>query len=151
MRRECGCVWMLVTYHFFFSPPHTSPPWNCMLTSRTLVHPVQLLRRGQLWGREIALTYYDRMNITHTHTRTYAHAHSHNYIPTRIYTQRLSVKPIPPNGQSLILLTGIREGNEVCHPYIHDPWLTLLPHSPPPSWPGNGTLLGWEGETERQK
>lgn len=74
---------------------------------------------------------------SHTHTQPYTH--------TWIYTQKLSVKPIPPNGHSLILLTGAQGGNEVCHLYIHDPWLTPLPHSPPPSWPGNGTLLGWDG------
>lgn len=99
--------------------------------------PLQLLKRGQPRGRKIAPAYYDGMNITHTHTQPYTH--------TWIYTQKLSVKPIPPNGHSLILLTGAQGGNEVCHLYIHDPWLTPLPHSPPPSWPGNGTLLGWDG------
>lgn len=76
-----------------------------------------------------------------------SHACTHHYTHThiQIYTQRLSVRPIPPNGRSLILLTGARGGNEVCHLYIHDPWMTSLPHSTPPSWPGNGTLLGWEG------
>lgn len=87
--------------------------------------PLQLLRRGQSQGREIALAYYDGMNILHTHT------HTQLYIPTQIYTQRLSIKPIPPNGHNLIVLTGAQGGNEVCHLYIHDPWLTSLPHHLP--------------------
>lgn len=73
-----------------------------------------------------------------------SHTHTH-YILTQKHTQKLSVKPIPPNGHSLILLTGAQGGNEVCHLCIRDPWLTSLPHLPPPSWPGNGTLLGWDG------
>lgn len=56
-----------------------------------------------------------------------SHTHTQNYIPRRIYTQRLSVKPIPPNGCSLILLTGAQGGNEVCHLY---PW-PLVDFAPP--------------------
>lgn len=52
-------------------------------------------------------------------------------IPRRIYTQR-RVGPIPPNGCSFIQLTCARGGNEVCHLYICDPWMTSLPHLPPP-------------------
>lgn len=113
-------VCVLFTSHFFF---HTSSRDTARRHRELWFTPLQLLRRGQLQGREIALAYYDGMIITHTH----------NYIPTQIYTQRLGVKPIPPNGRSLILLTGAQGGNEVCHLYIYDPWLTSLPHSPPPS------------------
>lgn len=138
MSRKCDFVCVYVVHESLFSHvPHRD---TARRHRELCFTPLQLLRRGQTQGREIALAYYDGTNVTHTHT--------HNYIPTRIYTQRLSVKPIPPNGRSLILLTGAQGGNEVCHLYIHDPWLTSLPHSPPPSWPGNGTLLGWEGETE---
>lgn len=39
--------------------------------------PLQLLGRGQPQGREIALAYYDRMNITHTHTKLYTETDIH--------------------------------------------------------------------------
>lgn len=121
-----------------FTGFHTSSPWHCTSTSRTLVHPAPAVEEGATAGQEdcSCLLWWDEHH-THTHTQPYTH--------TWIYTQKLSVKPIPPNGHSLILLTGAQGGNEVCHLYIHDPWLTPLPHSPPPSWPGNGTLLGWDG------
>lgn len=119
MSKRRSCVGMLFTLFF------TRPRLDTARRHRELwFTPLQLLKRGQLQGRKIALAYYDGTNITHTHTD--------NYIPTQIHTQRLSIQPIPPNGRSLILLTGAQGGNEVCHLYIHDPCLTSLPHSPPP-------------------
>lgn len=123
---------MLSTSHFF----HTSSPWHCTSTSRTLVHPAPAVEERATAGQGYCSRLLWRDEHL-THTQLYTHADTH--------TQKLSIKPIPPNSHSLILLTGAQGGNEVCHLYIHDPWLTSLPHSPPPSWPGNGTLLGWDG------
>ena len=60
-----------------------------------------------------------------------------------------SLRPIPPNGHSLIRLTGAQGGNELCYLYTPDLWLTSLPHLPPPSWPGNDPLLRGEERAGR--
>lgn len=109
---------------------HTSSPWHCTSTSRTLVHPTPAVEERATAGQgDCSSLLWRDEHHTHTHIHTDARTHKQRY--THTYTQKLSVKPIPPNGRSFILLTGAQGGNEVCHLYIHDPWLTPLTHHLP--------------------
>lgn len=145
-----GCFWRAITTSMIPHSQerdcmfdfHTSSLWHHTSTWRTLVHPTPAVEERAATGQGdcFCLLWWDDH-----HTNTLP------YIRARTYTQKLSIKPIPPNGRTLILLTGAQGGNEDCHLYIHDPWLTPLPHVPPPSWPGNGTLLGWDKEDRNRE
>lgn len=59
--------------HLFFTRPHRD---TARRHRELWFTPLQLLKRGQPRGREIALAYYDGMNITHSHADIHTHKSS---------------------------------------------------------------------------